>query len=364
MGAKNYAGVRKLVRNGKTRYAIDFRYRDATGKPARYQRDAAVQTHAAAHAEAKRLMLRASETGSPIEIAVAPKAGMLTFSEFVAAKFEVDFFPTYRPATAIRYRALLKQTVLPEFGKRALNEITSADYRTYAAKLLRAGVTVKGPLTMVRTVLRAAEVSGLIEVAPTVPKGLIKQSRKLPAAPSAEEVTAMLTARGWVRTAIFVSALAGLRAGEVRALEVQDVDFVNNAINVRRACSGDAADAESLTPKSGHERIVPMDVTLAAHLKEVVKGKLPRARVVITSAGMTPRRQELLRAYKRALGALDLKSWSFHALRHYFCSALVRHGVGLEAVRQLAGHSSLSVTSRYAHATGDDLRAAVLRLHG
>lgn len=358
MGAKNYSGVRKVERAGRTLYVVDFRYTDLGGRKQRYTRDASIQTHAASHAEAKRLMARAAETGSPLE----KKGTGLTLSEFASTVYERDYMPTYRPATAKRYRALLKLTILSEFGARALDGITSADYREYAAKLIKSDVAPKGPLNLVRSILRAAEDRGLIVVAPTVPKGLIKTSKKLPEAPSPVEVKTMLTADGWVLTAIHLGALAGLRSGEVRALEVGDVDFVNGCINVRRAISGDESDAKALTPKSGHERIVPMTETLAAHLTEACRNKLPKARVVTNSQGLSPRRQELLHAHQVALGKLTLKEWSFHSLRHYFISQMIRLGVGLEAVRVLAGHGSLAVTQRYAHATGDDLRSAIAKL--
>lgn len=60
----------------------------------------------------------------------------------------------------------------------------------------------------------------------------------------------------------------------------------------------------------------------------------------------------------------NLPQHSFHALRHYFCSALVRHGASVEAVRLLAGHSRLEVTQRYVHATASDLRGAISKLFG
>jgi site-specific recombinase XerD len=47
-----------------------------------------------------------------------------------------------------------------------------------------------------------------------------------------------------------------------------------------------------------------------------------------------------------------------HALRHFFCSTLVGLGANLEAVRLLAGHSKLTMTQRYVHATGAELAAA------
>lgn len=361
MGAKNFSGVRRITRAGRKVWTIDFRYSDLTGAKKRYARDAPIQTSAAAHAEAKKLQDRAAKTGSPFEVkAVAkPKARGLTFQEFVAGPYERDYMSVHRPATTYRYRALLKQVVLKEFGGKLLDEISSADYRTFAASELRRGVQPKGALNLVRSVLRAAEEKGLIDAAPALPKGLIKVSKKLPSAPSEEEVSMMLTADGWIRTAIYLAAKAGLRAGEVRALEIQDVDLVHGVINIRRAVSGDASDAASLTPKSGHERIVPMTPDLALHLASVMKSKLPRARVVTNGTGVTPKRQELLHVHKRALLSLGVKAWSFHALRHHFISELIRRGAGVEAVRTMAGHGSLAVTNRYSHATGADLRDAI-----
>lgn len=67
----------------------------------------------------------------------------------------------------------------------------------------------------------------------------------------------------------------------------------------------------------------------------------------------------MLRRFKRLLRGLGLQERSFHSLRHSFLSRLVRKGASVEAVRLLAGHSSLTVTERYVHATGGDLRRAI-----
>jgi site-specific recombinase XerD len=57
-----------------------------------------------------------------------------------------------------------------------------------------------------------------------------------------------------------------------------------------------------------------------------------------------------------------LKEHSFHSLRHYFISELMKCGASAEAVRVLVGHSKLEMTQRYAHAGAADLRAAIDRL--
>ncbi|WP_323119376.1 tyrosine-type recombinase/integrase [Burkholderia alba] len=49
-------------------------------------------------------------------------------------------------------------------------------------------------------------------------------------------------------------------------------------------------------------------------------------------------------------------------LRHTFASWLVMEGVSLYVVKDLLGHSSITVTERYAHLSPDQGRAAVQRL--
>ena len=81
--------------------------------------------------------------------------------------------------------------------------------------------------------------------------------------------------------------------------------------------------------------------------------------MVRTDTGETPRRQDVLRRLKRLLRKLGLQERSFHSLRHSFLTRLVRRGASVEAVRMLAGHSSLLVTERYVHATASDLHRAI-----
>lgn len=358
MGTKNITGVRKVTRGGKPRLLIDFRYTTKDGVRRRYRRDATVQNHAASLAEASRLMKLAAETGSPE--AVAPPSGPMetTYAGFVAGIFAERFMPAYRPATARRYRELHAQRVLAFFGGKRLGEIGTGDFRAFAAIIRAGGLQTKGPLNLVRTVLRAARESGLIDTLPEFPRGLITTSRKLPDAPSAREVAVMLEAPGWLGLAASLGALAGLRMGEVRALEKRDLDLERKRILVRRALS----DEVSLTPKSGHEREVPLALALEHRLRDAVADKLPRARVVLDDGGNTPSRQQVLHRFKRFLRVAGLKERSFHSLRHFFVSELINSGAGAEAVRVLAGHSSLDVTQRYAHVATVQLRAAIDRL--
>jgi len=359
MGSRNTTGIRKETRGGKPHWVIDFRFTNKNGERVRFRRDASVQLQNAALVEAKRFMARAAETGSVEEDAAGDeKPACVTFDVFVKGAFETQFMPSFRPATRFRYRALLRQSLFAFFGPKALDEIGPSEIRSFAATLQQRGVQTKGPVTLVRTVLRTAHESGHLDELPQFPRGLAKTSKKVPDAPSAAEFEVMLSATGWLGLAIMLAGLAGMRSGEVRALEVRDVDLDGHRILLRRALSED----ESLTPKSGDERVIPLVPELEERLREAVRSKLPKARVVLDDNGETPRRQKVLYSFKKFLKAAGVKERSYHSLRHHFITELVRRGAGLEAVRMLAGHSKLEMTQRYAHATGDDLKAAIGKL--
>jgi integrase len=309
-----------------------------------------------AGAEATRLMRRAATTGSPVDD--EDDAKTITYKEFVEGTFASEFMPGYRPATRVRYDALHRQSVMAYFGAKRLDAITLKDIRGFMAELQARGVQARGPVNLVRTVLRAAVSSEFIDDVVALPRGLVKASKTLPEAPSAEEYSVMLKAPGWLGLAVALAGLAGLRMGEVRALEVRDVDLAHGLLILRRALSED----ESLTPKDGEERRIPLVPELAERLREATKNKLPRARVVLDEQGRTPTRQRVLHRFKQYLARSNLSERSFHALRHDFASELVRRGASIEAVRTLVGHSSLKMTQRYVHANATDLREAVDRL--
>lgn len=67
----------------------------------------------------------------------------------------------------------------------------------------------------------------------------------------------------------------------------------------------------------------------------------------------------LRKSFERARGDADIR---FHDLRHTAASFMVRGGASMVAVRDLLGHSSLSVTSRYSHLAVDDLRREVQKM--
>lgn len=69
-------------------------------------------------------------------------------------------------------------------------------------------------------------------------------------------------------------------------------------------------------------------------------------------------RRSFATACRRA-GITDLR---IHDLRHTCAAWLVSSGVPLMEVRDLLGHSTVTMTERYAHLSPDNVRAAVAQL--
>ncbi len=63
--------------------------------------------------------------------------------------------------------------------------------------------------------------------------------------------------------------------------------------------------------------------------------------------------------FEQACEASGMMDFHFHDLRHTFASWLIMHGVPLATVSNLLGHTTPSMTLRYAHLSPTHLTSAV-----
>jgi integrase len=265
-----------------------------------------------------------------------------------------------KPSEQTAKRSILTHHLLPTLGSRRLDEITSKDVEDLKASLLAKGKSAKrinNVLNVLSKILRYAAEIELLDRTPRIKTLKVPPQRFDFFTPEEFEKLVGSSAEepDW-HAAVLVAGAAGLRLGEVLALEWGDVDFRNGILTVMRNDWRGSVGA----PKSGRDRKIPLTTRAAAALKAIrhLKGKLVFCRADGSRWTNTTMRARIKRQEKRA--GLRVTGW--HALRHSFCSHLAMRGAPAVAIKELAGHSSIAVTNRYMHLAPGELRNAIALL--
>jgi len=153
----------------------------------------------------------------------------------------------------------------------------------------------------------------------------------------------------YLRPMVLLTVNTGLRRGEVLQLKWSDVDLLQRKVVSR----GDNA-------KSGSTRYVPLNDEAVSTLQRWQ----PSAEVTgwVFPAHDGGRLTSIKTSWKGVLNAAAITDFRWHDLRHHFASRLVMKGVDLNTVRELLGHSDLSMTLRYAHLSPEHKADAVAKL--
>jgi integrase len=159
------------------------------------------------------------------------------------------------------------------------------------------------------------------------------------------------------RAFVVLAGFSGLRAGELAALRLADLDLRRRTPSVRvsRRFYRVAGKLTVDSPKSDQgARIVPLPAFVAAELKRHIKTFRPDATedglVFVTIGG-----RDVLDGYsqvmRRGLNQIGRSDARPHDLRHSAMTSAAEHGATLATLMQMAGHSTPEAAQRYQHAT-------------
>ncbi|MDP1734021.1 MAG: site-specific integrase [Sulfuritalea sp.] len=244
---------------------------------------------------------------------------------------------------------------LTKYLGRAPDTATAEDLRNFQLHLVDHGVS---PITL------NATITGLkffFEV--TVGHGEVMAKmqpvhvpRTLPVVLSREEVGRLIAAAGNLKhqTALAVAYGAGLRASEVTALKVGDIDSERMTLRVEQG-------------KGRKDRYAMLSPVLLERLR--VWWKVARAQGKMFDGGwlfpgLNPIESLSTRQLNRAIHAaaktaqID-KRVSLHTLRHSFATHLLEQKVDIRVIQVLLGHKKLDTTALYVQVATDVLREVV-----
>lgn len=292
------------------------------------------------------------------------------FTEFVE-QWKRDALALSKPSTRKAAESHLRCYLIPRLGKIRLEEICQQTIQQLVTDLAKklSRHTVLNVLATLGSILRIARSWGYIvgEVRRDV---LVLPANKLSKPVrffSADQIAKIIGAAREepYRTMFIVTALTGLRAGEVCGLSVDDLDFARKVIHVKRS----AWYGKIQTPKSRSAvRTVPMPDVLRKVLEVYLRGWKPNpARLLFATRNGKPHSENKVvqRKLWPILDALKIPRCGFHAFRHTASTLLIDLGASPKTVQAQLGHSDPSITLRiYSHIVDESHRAAVEQLAG
>lgn len=278
-----------------------------------------------------------------------------------------DFMETERsasPRTVRNYRAALA-TYAGWRGEafEGWRKATIDDFRDYLFELMKKGLkrsTIRLRFAALRSFYKFLVLRRGLANSPVAGVQLPKPDKQLPVVLSVAQVEQLLNipltlepdpkSPTWLRLRdaaileLFYSC--GLRISELLSIDVSDVDFIGETLQVMG--------------KGSKERIVP----IGGPAINAIQRYRQEAAITTGALFLSKRRtritqQAVDQLLKKYLKMSDIPfAISPHKLRHSFATHLLDAGADLRSVQSLLGHASLSTTQIYTHVTKDRLKKA------
>lgn len=190
-----------------------------------------------------------------------------------------------------------------------------------------------------------------------------KKGRPLPQFLKENEMDRLLDAESWTesfedvrdRMVIMTFYETGIRLSELIGLDDCMVDFSNRQLKV--------------TGKRNKQRVIPFGeellVTLRNYMRRRDKEVNRQSEALFVSAkGRRMTSSQVREAVRKNLSKVcTLKKRTPHVLRHTFATAMLNNKAGIESVKKLLGHESLSTTETYTHTTFEQLKREYYSAH-
>ena len=241
------------------------------------------------------------------------------------------------------------------FLGRSPDSASDEDLRRYQLHLVDRGVsaiTINATLTGLKfffeTTLKRAELMARMST--------VRVDRKLPVVISRDEAARLIAAAGSVKyqAAFSLAYGAGLRASEVVALKVSDIDSQRMVLRIEQG-------------KGSKDRYAMLSPVLLEQLRVWWRHAHVEGRILANGwlfPGQNPvdplTTRQLNRAIHAAAAAAQIdRRVSMHTLRHSFATHLLEQKVDIRVIQVLLGHKKLETTALYAQVATEVLREVV-----
>ena len=247
------------------------------------------------------------------------------------------------------------------FARRSMQSLKGADIMAHVARRRSEGVsdsTINRELEVLSAAINHVRHALEWDIPNPVP------GRKLRKAPprvrwlTREEADRLIAAaRGtrspWLASLILLALHTGMRRGEMLGLEWARVDLKQGLVHLYDVHTKTARHRSVPLNRSAREALLAQARFRAAHCPDSpwVFCKPDGSRI-----------RDVHKGFRTARRKAGIEDFRFHDLRHTCAAWLVSTGVPLSEVRDLLGHTNVTMTERYAHLAPERVREAVQRL--
>ncbi len=261
-----------------------------------------------------------------------------------------------RPTTYVRYRKALQHFTdfLTSYGTASakLSQISFQlieEYKQERSKAVKP-LTVNVELKVLKALYNFALKCKCARENPVSKVSFYREIEKKPRFLQKEEIKELLDNSNGLYPVLYTFLKTGLRKSELINLKWKDIDFRRKYITIESK--------EDWRTKTGNTREIP----IGDDLMEILN-KLPRTSdYVFLNSNGRKYGFHLTERVKRLAKGIGISDMTVHALRHTFISHLVMNGVDLVSIKELAGHSDIKTTMRYAHLVPGHLRKSIGKL--
>ena len=276
--------------------------------------------------------------------------------------------PSAKKRTYTRYKEIVEQHIIPQFGTLELSEITPFILQCYITELLKKGNlktgeglsanSVNSIITVIQITLKTANSLGLIDeyVGDKIkrPKPNEKKVECFSLGEQKKIEQYILNGKETRYFGVLLCLYTGLRIGELLALEWSDIDMKKGEIRVCKTChygKGEDGMFGRITdaPKTQSSiRTIPIPKQLMPYLREAKKNS--HSTHIVSNGSNLVSIRSYQRSFALLLRKLDIPHRGFHSLRHSFATRALECGMDVKTLSEILGHKSPTVTlNRYVH---------------
>ena len=302
----------------------------------------------------------------------------ITFEQLAEKYEEMQKGETYFDKTRKYYIPIIKTF----FGEKRLYQISPLDVETYKkqrketptrARKPRSEVAVNRELETLRHMFNKAVEWGMMEKNPfdkfrepilfkedenrvryltedEIKKlfAVLEEKPKKKRKPLSEEEPTRRINPSYLKNIVKAALLTGLRRGDLLSLKWADADLEKGVLFFNEQ------------KKRSRRRIKVLNSEMIELLKSIPRGE---SETIFNGPEGKPLK-DIKRSFRTALKKAGINDFHFHDLRHTSASYMVMRGASLKAVQEHLGHTSLTMTQRYAHLSPEFQRSEVERLSG